>query len=594
MTPLHWAAILGQPELVALLLKHGASNDIPSGMGRPLHVAAMSQEGVRQWLAPGIAGGHNPYQPRVGSDEDHVAVIKLLLASRADVNGRDLTMRTPLMVAVRQGNVGAVETLLAAGADLEAAEQLGFTALQVASLLDAPAPVVSNIVTRLIRAGAPLESRDLVRRTPLHQAAYDGKPVVAALLLAAGARKDAVGPDLRTPLLLAVVRGSREVFELLLAKGADTEWRDAFGTPRFITRSSSRQGIWPSCCLATVPMSTRAPPGQSAPPHSWAAPAGDLEVIKVLLDLGRRLSGRIKRLHRADGCGRGRPGGRSPALARTRRQARSRRTGGTRPSCERPKSGQLEMVKFLLERGAKLDARDKAGFTAFTRRRIAVTRKWWSFSSVVERRSTRAATSTPLHNAANGAYTNEARYVAVAKVLLAHGADVNARMREPDATAPRRRVGAPPNPPGSPCRRANPSVRDDNGKTALDLAIAGKHSECAALLRSASQRNRRCPGSETAAKNQPTALRTKAMKKTMHPTPRPLNLRSLFAASIPRLVAGASCCFESGSPRVNAGPWLRHKLAAGLFWYQSHRAAGIRRSCPNLLNFIQRDQRIHA
>jgi hypothetical protein len=55
MTPLHWAAILGQPDLVALLLKHGASNNISSGMGRPLHVAAMSQEGVRQWLAPGIA-----------------------------------------------------------------------------------------------------------------------------------------------------------------------------------------------------------------------------------------------------------------------------------------------------------------------------------------------------------------------------------------------------------------------------------------------------------------------------------------------------------------------------------------------------------
>jgi cytohesin len=140
-------------------------------------------------------------------------VFKLLLASGADVNGRDLTLRTPLMVAVRQGNVGAVESLLAAGADLEAAEQLGFTALQEASELDATAQVVSNIVTRLIRAGASLESRDYVRRTPLHQAAYDGKPVVAALLLEAGARIDAVGPDNRTPLLLAVVRGSRNVVD---------------------------------------------------------------------------------------------------------------------------------------------------------------------------------------------------------------------------------------------------------------------------------------------------------------------------------------------------------------------------------------------
>jgi hypothetical protein len=48
----------------------------------------MSQEGVRQWLAPGLAGREHPYVPRIGSDEDHVAVLKLLLASGADVNSR--------------------------------------------------------------------------------------------------------------------------------------------------------------------------------------------------------------------------------------------------------------------------------------------------------------------------------------------------------------------------------------------------------------------------------------------------------------------------------------------------------------------------
>jgi ankyrin repeat protein len=289
MTPLHWAAILGQPDLVALLLKHGASNNIPSGVGRPLHAAVMSQEGVRRWLTAGIASGKNPHQPRIGSDADHVAVLKLLLASGADFNGRDLTQRTPLIVAVSQGNVGAVETVLAAGVDLEAAEQLGFTALQAASNLDASPQVVSNVVTRLIRAGASLESRDVVRRTPLHQAAYDGKPVVAALLLAAGARINAVGPDFRTPLQLAVLRGSREVVALLLARGADLEWRDTFGCTALHYAAQFRAKDI-ATLLLTHGADVNAGEINGVTALMASAGNGDLDTMKLLIERGANVN----------------------------------------------------------------------------------------------------------------------------------------------------------------------------------------------------------------------------------------------------------------------------------------------------------------
>ena len=165
-----------------------------------------------------------------GSDEDYVAVLRILLAANANVNARQSnTERTPIFMAVSWGNVDAVDLLLAGGADLRAVDQSGLTPLHVASEIDASASVMSNIVTRLLKAGASTDARDSLRGTPLHRAANAGRLVMVALLLEAGARINAAGPNLCTPLQLAVMDGHRDVVELLLAKGADLHWRDKTG-----------------------------------------------------------------------------------------------------------------------------------------------------------------------------------------------------------------------------------------------------------------------------------------------------------------------------------------------------------------------------
>ena len=74
-------------------------------------------------------------------------------------------------------------------------------------------------VTACLDAGAGLEARDDTGRTPLHQAAYDQKPVAVGTLLAAGADKEARDDTGQTPLHQAVSHDHPAAARMLLAAG---------------------------------------------------------------------------------------------------------------------------------------------------------------------------------------------------------------------------------------------------------------------------------------------------------------------------------------------------------------------------------------
>lgn len=115
------------------------------------------------------------------------ARVRELLADGADANARDAYGATALMNAAHGGNLDVVEILLAAGAEVDAKDELGWTALMKACFnadLDRGFP---EIVARLLAAGADPNARITYGIRPLMLAASYGEAAVCEALLAGGA-----------------------------------------------------------------------------------------------------------------------------------------------------------------------------------------------------------------------------------------------------------------------------------------------------------------------------------------------------------------------------------------------------------------------
>lgn len=120
-------------------------------------------------------------------EQDNLQTVSSLLQGGADCDIRNDEEMTPLMVAASLGHHDIVETLLDHGANVNAKNPLGWTALMKAIYnyeLDRGFP---EIVSTLIAAGAEIESQIAYGTRPLMLAAGYGQAEVIEILLAAGA-----------------------------------------------------------------------------------------------------------------------------------------------------------------------------------------------------------------------------------------------------------------------------------------------------------------------------------------------------------------------------------------------------------------------
>lgn len=101
-----------------------------------------------------------------------------------DVNGADTVGNSTLSDEVRERHVDAVDELLRAGADVNAANRSGITPLMTATAFDAES---TRILERLLEAGAHVNARDDRGQTALMHAAGYNRRAAVTILLARGA-----------------------------------------------------------------------------------------------------------------------------------------------------------------------------------------------------------------------------------------------------------------------------------------------------------------------------------------------------------------------------------------------------------------------
>jgi uncharacterized protein len=330
MTALIWAAHRNDAEMAELLLRRGADVKAANDYGATALYAAAAN-----------------------ADPDITA---MLLAAGADANARLASGETPLMEAAERGNLATLRLLLLRGADPNAREANGGQT----ALMWAISERQSVVTEELVRHGADVHARSNNGFTALMFAAQVGDADSARALVGAGAKANDVVPKTGlTPLIIAAATGRTRVAALLLDNGADPDAVDADGFTSLhyaaknkdtvdMVGSLLRHRAKPNLRLVQK-KPTVAASGivlQGATALALAAEINNLDAVKVLVD-----------------------GGADPSIPTERNTTPLALAAGAGTDIARPRSPEeramaLRTVRFLVERGADVNAAGEFGWTA--------------------------------------------------------------------------------------------------------------------------------------------------------------------------------------------------------------------------------------
>lgn len=144
-----------------------------------------------------------------------VARASSMLQGGADINSRNDEGATALMLAAGAGHYDMVEMLIAAGAEVDATDLRGWTALMKALFNYEQNKGFPDIVSSLIDAGADIEHKVAYGTRPLMIAAGYGEARVVEVLIAAGVDVNAQNEGGRTAQTIAETKDYVEVVNLL-------------------------------------------------------------------------------------------------------------------------------------------------------------------------------------------------------------------------------------------------------------------------------------------------------------------------------------------------------------------------------------------
>ena len=326
-------------------------------------------------------------------------IVKKFIDAGADVQ-MEAIGGTPLDSAASWDLPEIVQLLIDAGADIDAESE--FSGTPLAQAVDNNAGAAAMV---LIRAGAKLDMPEHSDTTLLISAIGYGNTELALALIEAGAdvtargRVHYLGKELHrnqdlganpTPLVLAARMGDEKVVDALLARGADLHARDEDGKTALDWAKAGKH----AAIVKRLEGETRKnPPKRNVDEELiFAINRGDLTAVNKLLDGGADIDARDTRS----------------------------KTYGFTPLMLAVRRGDEKLAAALLARGAVVDARDTDGEPpsdeARKQMRFLISHGAEDYIASMGIKLGR----TPLHMA------TAAGTIELAKLLLSHGADVNA------------------------------------------------------------------------------------------------------------------------------------------------------------------------
>ncbi|XP_067010313.2 ankyrin-3 [Anabrus simplex] len=225
-TPLHYAIHLIFPELIELLLEHGAHIFEENVLQRsPLDNAVVKGLSLFDMLVQkrhhdrdGLGNTCLHYAACVNAD-----LVKLVLNVSVDVDVENFEHFTPLYFAASRGNEVNVSLLIRRGASVNVKSKGGYTPLHIAVCHKA-----YDCVTTLVKHGADVNVKTKKGCTPLHLAVVNGKYGVEQLLRL-GAEVNPKTSEGITPLHIATAYGDHDSVKTLLDHGARINLYDFYG-----------------------------------------------------------------------------------------------------------------------------------------------------------------------------------------------------------------------------------------------------------------------------------------------------------------------------------------------------------------------------
>ena len=258
------------------------------------------------------AGVNNSQTGDDMNSKDFMACARLLLAARAEVNlNNQGSKATAMAKSAFYGNCRAVEFLITAGADANATTQDDVTVL-IASVMnteenceDLMERIGSLYVTEfhrhdtcvelLLAAGADVNAIDAFGTSALMNAATNGYKECVRRLIGAGADVNAKDTTGKTALHFASQRFEIDCADLLLKSGADvnTTCHAGFTALHYFATSNSTHGV-NVLLLAGAHVNKTNSEGHNALEHAISSsdPEENMNVLKLLFASGEKLSGR--------------------------------------------------------------------------------------------------------------------------------------------------------------------------------------------------------------------------------------------------------------------------------------------------------------